>query len=124
MKQPANSLLRFKYQFSFALFFISLIITPSISQSEKTNDTIKEGRKLAEKLCANCHAIDKSDESNNREAPPFRTFSQKWPLENLEEALAEGIVVGHDDMPEFKFTPNQITNFIAYLEYLQPRDKE
>lgn len=119
MKKPVNSLQTFKYQLGAALFFISLIIAPSISQSEKTNDTILEGQKLAKELCSNCHAIDITDESKNKQAPPFRTFSQKWPLENLEEALAEGIVVGHDDMPEFKFTPDQITNFITYLEHIQ-----
>jgi len=121
MEHPVNSLQTFKYHLSTAVFFISLLIAPSISQSEKTNDTIREGEKLAKELCSNCHAIDKTGESKNKQAPPFRTFSQKWPLENLEEALAEGIVVGHDDMPEFKFTPDQITKFIAFLENLQQK---
>ena len=78
---------------------------------------------MAKELCSKCHAIDKDDISKNSEAPPFRTLSQKWPLENLEEALAEGIVVGHDDMPEFKFNPKQIASFIAYLEKLNPTPK-
>jgi mono/diheme cytochrome c family protein len=51
-------------------------------------------------------------------APPFREFAAKWPLDALEEALADGIVTGHPEMPEFKLTPDQISAFIAYLETL------
>ena len=48
------------------------------------------------------------------EAPPFRSFAARWPLESLEEAFAEGIMVGHV-MPEFTFTPEEIGHMIAYL---------
>lgn len=124
MKLQVNNLRTFKYLLTIALFTIILTIAPSISQSEKLNGLILDGQKLAKDLCSKCHAIDKTDNSKNKEAPPLRTFSQKWPLENLEEALAEGIVVGHDDMPEFKFTPDQIASFIAFLEHLQPKDQK
>jgi hypothetical protein len=33
----------------------------------------------------------------------------------LEEALAEGIVTGHPDMPEFMASPDQINAIIAYI---------
>ncbi len=49
------------------------------------------GRAIAEAECAMCHAIDKTGASPNAAAPPFRTFSSKWPIEDLEEALAEGL---------------------------------
>lgn len=76
------------------------------------------GRKIAERLCARCHAIGPEGESPFAGASPFRTFKEKWPLENLEESLAEGIVVGHEAMPEFQLTPEQIGDLIAYLESL------
>ncbi|WP_436643447.1 c-type cytochrome [Microbaculum sp. FT89] len=80
-------------------------------------DDPQAGHKLVEENCARCHAVETTGESPNPDAPPFRTFSKKWPLENLEEALAEGIVVGHQgvDMPEFVFEPDQISDIIAYL---------
>lgn len=121
MERPINRFQTFKYHLSTAIFFMSLLITPSISHSENIDDTIQKGQKLAQKLCSNCHAINKEDISKNKKAPPFRTLSEKWPLENLEEALAEGIVVGHDDMPEFKFNPDEIADFIAFLESLQQK---
>jgi cytochrome c len=40
-------------------------------------------------------------------APPFRTLHERYPVEDLVEPLAEGIVTGHPTMPEFRFDPGQ-----------------
>lgn len=95
----------------------------AFSTSAWSDDTANAdaGRELASKLCARCHAVGASGGSPLATAPPFRTFAAKWPLENLEEALAEGIVVGHKDMPEFELEPAQISNFLAYLRSVQKR---
>ena len=79
------------------------------------NNLAAEGKELAQKHCARCHAVDRDDQSALRAAPPLRTFASKWPLESLEEALAEGIVTGHPDMPVFQFKPPQIAALIEYL---------
>jgi mono/diheme cytochrome c family protein len=80
-------------------------------------DDPEAGHMIVEENCARCHAIEATGDSPDTDAPPMRTFSSKWPLEDLEEALAEGIVVGHEgiDMPEFVFEPDQITDILAYL---------
>ena len=75
----------------------------------------KRGQAIAERLCAQCHAVGKTGESPHKDAPPFRTFAAKWPLEDLEEALAEGIVTGHPDMPPFAFEPDDIAALIDHL---------
>lgn len=77
-----------------------------------------EGRALAEKLCSRCHAIDPGQLSPNPEAPPFQEVAGRWPLSHLEEALAEGISVGHEAMPEFKLSSREIDNLLAYLSSL------
>ena len=41
-----------------------------------------------------------------------------WPLESLEEALGEGIAVGHPDMPQFELDGQQIDDLLAYLASL------
>ena len=41
----------------------------------------------------------------NDKAPPFRDVVKKYDPDALEEALAEGIVTGHNNMPEFAFEP-------------------
>lgn len=69
--------------------------------------------------CAQCHAIDKFSESPLKIAPAFRTLHQKYPVENLEEALAEGISTGHPTMPEFRLEVDQIADFIAFLKTLE-----
>lgn len=77
-----------------------------------------KGQQIASKLCARCHSITRVDDSPMAEAPPFRTFASKWPLESLEEAFAEGIVVGHPAMPEFVFGPDDIQNLLSFMDSL------
>lgn len=77
------------------------------------------GQAIAEANCAVCHAIGADGESPHADAPPFRTFSQNYPVNALAEAFAEGILVGHSDMPEFRLEPDQIEAMIAYLESVQ-----
>lgn len=79
------------------------------------------GRQIAENLCAGCHAIGLEGESPHADAPPFRTLSEKYPVRMLEEALAEGITVGHEDMPEFQLEADQVEQLIVYLESIQAK---
>jgi len=80
------------------------------------------GRKIVEEKCARCHATGRDDKSPHKDAPPFRDVVVRYPSENLAEALAEGIVSGHPDMPVFVFQPEEIEGFIAYLDSLGPSD--
>ncbi len=97
---------------------IALTAFPFIAGRAQPRDTIEAGRKLAQKFCANCHAIGKTGQSTHPSAPPFRDIAAKGNVENLEEALAEGIVVGHPDMPQFKFKAENVGALIAYLKSL------
>ncbi len=99
------------------LFMTFLALSAAASHAEYEGDP-KRGRAIADKLCARCHAVGPTGESKEKKAPAFRTFKSRWPLENLEEALAEGIVTGHKEMPEFKFKPPEIADFLSYLEEL------
>ena len=74
---------------------------------------------VVEANCSQCHAIARDDDSAHPDAPPFRTLSARYPIEALAEALAEGIVVGHPDMPEFVAGPDEIEAILAYLESIQ-----
>jgi mono/diheme cytochrome c family protein len=81
--------------------------------------SIEQGRRLAVVYCARCHAIDKVSPSPLKIAPPFRTLHDRYPVESLQEALAEGIVTGHPSMPQFQFEPDQINDFLLYLKSLE-----
>ncbi|MFH1805329.1 MAG: c-type cytochrome [Pseudomonadota bacterium] len=88
--------------------------------------SIDQGRTIAQTTCLNCHTEFAGDPAPNPavpNAPPLASFGQKWPLENLQEALAEGITVGHDAtmMPEFSLAPETIADLLAYLGDLTTR---
>ncbi|MFO1107987.1 MAG: cytochrome c [Bradyrhizobium sp.] len=69
--------------------------------------------------CSRCHAIDKASPSPLKIAPPFRELHKKYPIETLQEALAEGISTGHPTMPEFRLDPDQINDVLSYLKSLE-----
>jgi mono/diheme cytochrome c family protein len=77
------------------------------------------GKALVEVNCARCHAIGETDKSSHPDAPAFRTLSKRYPITDLEEALAEGISTGHPDMPEWVASPDQIAAIIAYISSVQ-----
>ena len=79
---------------------------------------IGRGRQFAEANCSHCHAVGRFGDSPLAIAPPFRSLALRYPVEDLEEALAEGGVTGHPTMPEFQLDAAQIADFIAYLKTL------
>jgi cytochrome c len=79
-----------------------------------------KGQALVTEHCRRCHAIAQSDASQHEYAPPFRDVILRYPAENLAEALAEGIVSGHPDMPVLTFEIDEIDAMIAYLNTLNP----
>lgn len=97
--------------------------TPAASPEDEAqfefDSKIKVGKLIAETRCAKCHATGVSGESPHPDAKPFRYLSDNYPVRNLEEALAEGIVVGHPDMPMFVLSPYEIDSLITYLESIQ-----
>lgn len=82
-------------------------------------DPAERGRALVEEKCAGCHAIGREGASPLTPAPPFRILGQRYPLADLEEALAEGILTAHPAMPQFMFGPEDVGAIIAYLETIQ-----
>jgi mono/diheme cytochrome c family protein len=79
----------------------------------------KRGETLLTRDCAPCHAVGRSGESSHKDAPAFRTLGKRYPIESLEEALGEGIMSGHPDMPEFKYDADDVGGIIAYLKSIQ-----
>jgi mono/diheme cytochrome c family protein len=79
------------------------------------------GEDLLTTNCSRCHAIGRSGNSTHPEAPPFRTLGQRYPIEVLAEALAEGLSSGHPDMPEFRFEIDDVNAILAYLGAIQEK---
>lgn len=93
--------------------------SPAEAPSEPAS-LAQQGKAIADANCSGCHAVDATSESPHPDAPAFRSLSEKYPVADLSEALAEGIMVGHPDMPEFTFDPQDADALIAFIETLQP----
>jgi mono/diheme cytochrome c family protein len=93
----------------------------TLAGSQTVPAAVERGRAIVAGACADCHAIAGPGPSPVADAPAFSTLSQNYPVAHLEEALAEGILVGHPEveMPEFVFEPDEIGAIIAYLESVQ-----
>ncbi len=109
---------------SASLVFTAGFLTAARAQTrpaQENSERIKQGHELVENECGRCHAIGRTDASRHPQAPPFRILSKRYPIESLEEALGEGIISGHPDMPEFQFDNEDVGAIIAYLKSIQDK---
>ena len=101
-------------------FFPALALNAGFAFAQSSPSA--RGEAIAQRHCARCHAIRETGASPMGLAPPFRDLSKRYPIETLEEALAEGIVVGHPAMPRFTFEPREINALLTYISGLKSRE--
>lgn len=80
---------------------------------------LETGRLLVESNCGGCHATGRTGDSPHPQAPPFRLLHERYDVTDLSEALVEGLVSGHPDMPEFTFDPQDAEAIVAWLKSLE-----
>jgi cytochrome c len=90
-----------------------------VSRSSRSGSAegVERGRSFAEANCARCHAIGPTGKSPIAKAPPFRTLRNRYPVEDIVEALAEG--TAHSQMLQLELSAVQIDDLIAYLKSLE-----
>lgn len=112
----------------FAMIAGASDVDPVISRGPPEDLTVSyiRGESSVRRRCAACHAVGPDDQSPYPDAPPLRVVVTRYPVENLEEALAEGIYVNHQGpMPPFVLEADEIADIVAYLRTLQtPRETE
>ncbi len=101
------------------------ITTGSASADDARNvtaDPVARGYAIARSRCAVCHAVGKDDPSptwvNSNAA--FRRLAERFPIPMLQQAAQTGILSGHDEMPEFIFTLDEMTALLSYMDSLSP----
>lgn len=107
-----------------ALAFLLLAVQPAAEASDRRhrqNALIERGRTVIRENCSRCHAIDRSGASAFPGAPVFRELWRRYPVDVLEESLAEGFTSGHPAMPEFTFSGEDAAAIVAYLVSIQTR---
>jgi mono/diheme cytochrome c family protein len=86
-------------------------------------EMIAEGRRIAERECASCHAMDQSSVSPPRGAPPLRDLLFLNDPDLVAYRLIDAVRMGHDNMPLFDFDVRAADALIAYLETLNSREE-
>ena len=79
----------------------------------------KQGRALADQMCAQCHAVGTSGSSPHAAAPTFRSLARRVDLDTFARRLREGLISGHSDMPTFRFKRDDARALVDYLHAIQ-----
>jgi cytochrome c len=94
---------------------------PPPPQAAAVMSSAERGHFLVRRDCSGCHAVEVAGASPFGAAPPFRTLHERYPLEDLEEALTEGIMSGHPAMPEFEYSAGEAADIVAWLKSLDAK---
>ena len=94
------------------------LMVPGVA-SAQMSPREQRGQTLVRANCSRCHSTDKVGPSPLKIAPPFRELHLRYPIEDLQESLVEGIRTGHQNMPEFRFDVGQAADVMAYLKSLE-----
>jgi mono/diheme cytochrome c family protein len=97
----------------------SVLLPLTASAEDVLSPPAQRGFVFVRTHCAKCHAIDRVSQSPLPVAPPFRKLHERYPVEQLQESLVEGIITGHPSMPEFQLDPGQANDVITYLKSLK-----
>ncbi|SRR5712691_3264980 len=103
----------------FVFIFLLLGTSTGVAEDNLPSAAEQQGRALAEIMCAQCHAVGKSGSSPHDSAPAFRALDRRLDLDTFMERLREGLMVGHPDMPMFRFTREDARAFVLYLRSIQ-----
>jgi cytochrome c len=80
---------------------------------------VRRGQALAQRVCAQCHAVRKSQiDSPNPDAPTFPVIAQVPGMTAL--ALTVALQNSHNLMPDLVIEPQERRDVIAYILSLRP----
>ena len=83
---------------------------------------LERGHAIAVAKCSVCHAVGLTDKSPTRinTNTAFRQLSERFPIPMLRAAARTGNISGHDEMPGFQFTMDDITALLTYIDSMAP----
>jgi mono/diheme cytochrome c family protein len=100
-----------------------LLVSVSAAFAKEPNGEMtalaRQGRALAVRLCAQCHAVDRSGSSPHPGAPAFRALGERVDLDTFKDQLRNQFSSGHPDMPTFRFSRADARALTAYLRAIQ-----
>ncbi|MGI9524337.1 MAG: c-type cytochrome [Hyphomicrobiaceae bacterium] len=80
------------------------------------------GWTIAQKHCADCHAITRHDQSPTavNANTPLRDLHKRYPIKMLIDGLASGTIAGHDEMPAFTLSRSGMSALLSYIDSFTP----
>jgi mono/diheme cytochrome c family protein len=102
------------------LVLVTLWALQAPEAAGQTSSMLDRGRAIAARKCAACHATGRDDERPHAIVTPFRELHTRYPIEMLIDALRTGIISGHDEMPMFELSREDMRALLAYIDSFAP----
>jgi len=100
----------------FGLAILAITTGQIPARGEDDTTSIVRGQELAQLLCKRCHAIAGPGPGKEEKSPPFSTLIAKLTLEGVADQLLEGLLMGHDPMPQWQFSERQGEDLLFYID--------
>ncbi len=101
------------------LIWVLLVLLPQVSSARAALD--EEGRRLAQKLCARCHAIDPAAPWNSiGSTPSFMLMAKK--LDRYEQRVLTVTERRPHIAQRFTVSPDDLERILSYIRSLKPDD--
>jgi len=88
---------------------------------EAPSRLVSAGEHVAQRNCAECHALGDVDVSPLPEAPPFSVLRTAYSRAVMEEVISERMKIIHPRMPKLELDVDEVSAFLDYWEKLNPR---
>ncbi len=108
------------WHFAFLLVIAAFVVSASAFAKTALPSEIRDGKAIAVKERAGCHAVGLTDTSTNLAAPPFRDLYKRYPVDALREEFLKGYQVAHPPMPTFHLPQAKVDPLLAFLKSLNP----
>ena len=106
------------------LLILSTIGLGSSTCAHARDEEQQHGKELLQQLCARCHSVGRTGASPNRQAPPFRSFSETKLYDgDFLQRLQDGYSSIHRFMPTFRFNREDAEQVVNYMKSIQEPPK-
>ena len=105
-----------------AALVVLQIVVPSQGAIAQDEAVLKRGRAIAALRCARCHAVGRDDERPHAIVIPFRDLHTRFPIDMLVQAKESLVIAGHDEMPMFELSRDDMQALLAYIDSLAPAE--
>ena len=96
-----------------------LVVSGPLLRVASASELEDQGKALLTRLCARCHAVERTGASPHAGAPPFRTIGDRYDVRELTERMSDRLISTHPDMPNFQFSRAHAQAVRAYLYSIQ-----